>query len=277
MTRQWFNFRNLCLAALGLVTLGIASYPAWASLSVTPLIAVIEGRNRYADLNLINTSDKEVSYALEWRFMKMVEGKGTYENLDQSLTDFDLTQNIIVTPRRVTIEPSGMQKIRLGLRLKGEPPPPGDYRAHLLIREDQPPKPADPGKTFKEGEASIGVKVNIGFSIPVIYRVGESDATATIDAVRTAVNPNNHNLEAFVDVTRSGTRYGMLGHILLYHNDTMIGEVKNANLFDEITHRTFTIPLTVKEIAGGTLRVVYKHYDPQDKTVYAEKTVAVGN
>ena len=111
------RFALVSLAALPMLTI---SSPSRANVTITPTLVVIEGRDRYADLNLLNITGVPHTYAIGWRFMKMICEDGVYENAEKSLTDFDLTKNIVFTPKRVTIEGGGMQKIRLGLRLKGE-------------------------------------------------------------------------------------------------------------------------------------------------------------
>jgi hypothetical protein len=266
--------RMIVLGAVFAVLVGLASYPAFATVTVTPMLALIEGRNRYADVNLINVSQKPESYAMSWKFMKMVEGSGAYDNVAASLTDFDLSKHIVMTPRRVTIEGGGMQKIRLGLRLNGEPPAPGDYRAHLELMQDSKPE-MKTDQAFEKGQSIVGVHVNVGFSIPVIYRVGESDAVPSIGDITTRINPDTKSIEAVVPMARTGGPFGVYGHLKVFYNDKMIGEIKNANIFSEINNRTFMVPLT-ENLAGGTLKIVYKHFDPKDNTIFAEKSVPVG-
>jgi hypothetical protein len=120
------------------------------------------------------------------------------------------------------------------------------------------------------------VKVNVGFTIPVVYRVGESTAIPVLGTISTSVDKQGRP-EIVIPVTKvGGETYGVLGGIKVYYQDKMVGEVKNANIFPEVKSRTFRIPLTVKELSGGSVRIVYKHYDPAKDIIYAEKTVPVG-
>lgn len=276
MREKLLKPRAFALYALALIAGGIVAWPALASVTVTPMIVVMEGRDRYADVNLVNTSDKTKSYAVKWIYRNMVEGSGEYEVIEQSTTPFDLAKNLVMTPRRVTIEPGGMQKIRLGLRLKGEPPPPGDYRAHLQMEDDNgPPELPEPDKPLKEGEILVGVKINVGISIPVIYRVGESDATASIGEMKTQINPKTKQIELVIPVTRSGGPFGLYGHMKIMYGGKLVGEIKNANIFPEIKQRIFVIPLNVESLNAGALDVVYENYNPKDNTVYAQKSFNV--
>lgn len=276
MTSKFLKPRALGLYALALIAGAAAAWPALATVTVTPMIAVIEGRERYADINLVNPGETTESYAMSWKHMKMLPGDGKYEELEASATPFDLTQHIVMTPRRVTIEPGGMQKIRLGMRLKGEPPAPGDYRAHLEMMQDNKPAETKSDKAYEKGQVSMGVQILVGVSIPVIYRVGVSDASATMGNISTQINPATKQIEALVPVTRSGGPFGLYGHMIVRYGGKVVGEMKNANIFPEIDQRTFVIPLNVETLSGGSLDIVYKHYDPRNETVFAQKTSSVG-
>lgn len=254
---------------------------SFANLTITPTLVVIEGRNRYADVNLINDGNDVSAYSVGWRFFKQTDVTGMYADSTVSTTDFDLTKNVVYTPKRMTLPPNELQKIRLGLRLKGEPPAPGDYRAHLELKEDGgalPPDKIDPNS--HTGKTSVGLKINVGFSIPVIYRVGEPDVQAIIGDVKTQINPHTKKIELVVPVSRmpKESKFGLLGHFKIYYSDKMIGEQKNANLFPEANSRIFTIPLDTNALNGGTVHIVYVdfHDDPDKQQTLAIKDLKVG-
>lgn len=269
--------RGGLVAGLSLAVIAGLTSSALASLTITPTLLVIEGRERYADVNLINNSDKPQSYAINWRFFKQGELEGNYLTSEKSITDFDLTQNLVFTPKRVRLAPDDLQKIRLGLRLKGEPPAPGDYRAHLELKESS--ENAAPGQSQGQGRTSVGVKINVGFSIPVIYRVGAPDVQGVIGDVKTQINPNTKQIELVVPVSRkpATSKFGLLGHFRVYLGDTLIGEQKNANVFPEIETRVFKIPLKTMALNSGSVRIVYSDYkfDGNEQAVLAEKTMTI--
>lgn len=276
------NLLPLALSALLLLTgLGI-SRPASATITITPTIVTIEGRQRYADVNLINTSDKTQTYELGWRFFKMAEGTGTYEVVEQSVTDFDLTKSLIFSPKRVTLAPHATQKIRLALRLSGEPPAPGDYRAHLEFTQTRESANAigQSSVTGEKGKMQVGIGVNVAFSIPVIYRVGETDMAITLGEITTRLNEKQHILETLVPVTRTGGAFGLAGDLTIYHTpldgkETMVGQIQNANIFPEAKTRLFEVGLNTDKLQNGTLRVVLKDSDAKKNTIYAEKIIQI--
>jgi len=274
MKRFFLKSRKALFAGvfIGLTALAV---PASASLSITPTIVVIEGRERFAEVHLVNPTNVVNSYEINWRFMRMEEGTGIYVNQDKSVTDWDLTKHIVYTPRRITIDPNTAQKVRLALRLGGEPPAPGDYRAHMeFMKSADKPAPIDETAPKKPtAKANVGVKVNVGFSIPVIYRVGESDATAKIGNVTTTLKGGK--IYAIVPIAKSKSNYGIEGNIAVSYQDKVVGQVKNANIFSEIQGRTFEIPLSVEKLAGGNLQIVYKDFDTKKNKVYDQISVPI--
>lgn len=264
---------NLC--ALAVVFGVLVALPAQANITITPTMVLIEGRDRYADVNIANTTSQRQTYELEWKFLKMDEGTGHYQGVEKSLTDFDLTQNLVFTPRRVTLAPKGVQKVRLGLRLKGEVPPPGDYRAHLQFIS-YAPEPETPAGQPSGRESQIRVGLNVGFSIPVVYRVGDGSGDATIGTVTTEINPKTNKIEAVIPVTRNDGPYGTMGIITVDYSGKRIGQLRNANIFSEIKNRTFRIPLDVKSLSGGALDITYVGSNSDQDIVYDNKRVNIG-
>ncbi len=278
MTTKYSFTRKMMLAgALAGPLFFFPAPAAKATVTITPTIVVIEGRERFADVNLVNVTDTTNSYAIDWMFNEMVEGQGTYKKVYKSTTDFDLTKNVFFSPRRVTIQPKAMQKIRLALRLKGEPPAAGDYRAHLEMKQTSDTGGANTKLSAPDGQKkmSVGVSVKVGFSIPVIYRVGESDVMPVIGSVTTTIEPKSGKIQAVIPVTRTDGPYGVMGQLKVFYNDKEVGLLRNANIFREVKSRTFHIPLNIPALSGGKLKIVYKHYDTGNEQIYAEKTVSI--
>jgi len=86
---------------------------------------------------------------------------------------------IAFSPRRVTLPPNQPQVVRVGVRVP-EGTPPGEYRAHMLFRAVPGAVPA----TADAKPASMGVSIALtpiyGITIPVIVRVGDLGAEASI-------------------------------------------------------------------------------------------------
>lgn len=280
------SLKSLLIIVLIAIMSGVPT-AAHATLAVTPTIIVIEGRDRFADVNLINTGDGPVTYDMNWRFFTMAGKDIGYKAVVESITDFDLSQNIVFSPKKVTLEPKVRQKVRIALRLKGEPPAPGDYRAHLefmgssgaAIKEKaEKSKPKGEDSSGVRGQA-VGLGINVGYSIPVIYRVGESTVKPVIGGVAVEAGKAG-KLYAKVEVSRTEGPYGVIGRLLIYHIEggkkTKIGEVSNANIFPEITSRTYNVPLSVDALRSGDVQVVVENAIKSRKgEVLAEKTIRI--
>tara|TARA_R110001592_G_scaffold20926_9_gene84616 strand:- start:2631 stop:3479 length:849 start_codon:yes stop_codon:yes gene_type:complete len=252
-----------------------------ANILITPTRVVFEGRERFASVTLANNGDKARTYNIDWVYFKMNEGDGTYKVEDAPPTDFDLSKYLVYSPRRVTLAPGASQKVKLALRRPNEIPE-GDYHVHLRFAVD-PEMPEDiiehQGRDIQKGEGRSGaaIRVNVSYSIPVILIVGKPDVEARIGALSLKRNENTGGLSALIPVERVGKPYSILGHMYVYHvddkgNEDKVGEISNAHIFAEANNRVFDVSL-IKEISGGSLRVVLDRYDDQSgKTPYAEKT-----
>jgi fimbrial chaperone protein len=274
MKRYFSNSRKSAFFGI-MLGLSAVAFPAMANLSITPTIVVIDGRERFGEVHLVNPTTETNAYEINWRFMRMEEKTGIYINQDKSVTEWDLTKHIVYTPRRVSIDPNTAQKVRLALRLGGEPPPPGDYRAHMEFMKVPDPvtSPVAKGEKKPTAKASVGVKVNVGFSIPVIYRVGESNATAKIGDVTTSLK--NGKIVANIPVVKSKSPYGIEGNLVVSYQGKIVGQVKNANIFSEIETRVFEVPLSADKLSGGSLEVSYKDFDTKKDKVYDQKAVPI--
>ena len=264
----------LCVFILSLC----AFKQAHANLMILPTNIVFEGRDRYAVVTLINNGSTTARYNLEWTYHKMLPETGAYEHLEDLGDEFDLSKHLVLSPRRVSLAPKAKQKIRLALRRPADIAP-GDYRAHLRFTA-VPTKNEDSDSKInvvaedKEG-AEASVKFVVSYSIPVFWRVGESDVKAELGQISLERNANTGMLDLLVPTERSAeSPYSILGYVMVYHIDEkgeeeFIGELSNANIFPEINNRTFRVLLT-KDIEGGSLRVVLKER-AKDGDVYTQK------
>lgn len=267
---------DLCLL-LFIIMLSVSVHKqACASLMILPTNVVFEGRDRYADVTLINNGLDAENYQLEWAYHKMLPETGAYElleNLEEG--EFDLSKYVVISPRRVRLEPKAKQKIRLALRRPNDIAP-GDYHVHLrftAIPEEQETESVVDNVEDHKAEASV--KFVVSYSIPVFLRVGEPDVKVELGQISLERNAETGMLDVLLPVKRSPeSPYAVLGYALIYHIDEngkeeFVGELSNANIFSEIDNRTFRALLT-KDIAGGSLRIVLKERT-KDGAVYAQK------
>lgn len=246
------------------------SLPAYADILITPTQVVFEGKERFAHVTLANTSNKSKSYEIDLQYLKMKEGTGSYHFSETAFAAFPLADSIVFAPRRVTLAPGANQRVRLSLRRSGDIPD-GDYHAHMRFRAVPELLPEEE----LEGRLAAQVSINLSYTIPVILRVGSYRDVANIGQISFGQDEITNQPIIKVPVERGDSRYAVLGHLFLYFvdqkgNQTLVGEISNANIFPEIVNRTFNVPVR-SEIGSGSLRVLLRHHDLGSGVVYAEK------
>jgi P pilus assembly chaperone PapD len=271
--------RTLILGANLFLLIALMPVQARADLSITPTRVIFEGRERFANVTLINTGEEQKTYEMSWRYFHMQETGPAYKAAALPPTEFDVSKHIVFTPRRVTLAPGSKQRVRLALR-RPENVPEGDFIAHLQFSQvrEEPFQSVVPHEDSKrKPRAAVGI--NISYTIPVIFRSGDIGVDTDISNIELVRNPANNKLTAMVSAERSGGPYGILGHLYLYHKgkdgeEELIGQIANAHIFPEIDRRVFQVATDKHNLAGGSLRVVLEHNDknPEKRYIYAEKT-----
>lgn len=164
---------------------GLGPAPARAQgapgdLLVTPTRIVFEGRQRTAEITLVNSGAAPATYRISLIHLRMAEDGGTkeIEAKDVQPGERFVDELIRYSPRQVTLEPRVGQTIRMQLR-KPAVLDAGEYRSHLLFRAvptEAPREDAVPAA----GSLSIQLKAIYGISIPIIVRHGETSAQARL-------------------------------------------------------------------------------------------------
>lgn len=179
---------------------------------------VLEGGKRAENLTLINSSDEQKTYRLEWRQMVMTPDDGLM-HVDKA----DLPENvkpssdfIRYSPRRVTIPPRSTQIVRLALRMPAGVED-GEYRSHLWVRQEVNPEKLRrkymEENPVAEGKFGIGVTMLPGVTLPVIVRKGNLDARLNIEEA--FVKIQGGEIQTAMNLVRSGNKstYGDLDFI----------------------------------------------------------------
>ena len=167
--------------------IGMAAMPAHAAgdLLVAPTRVVLDGsRGTEVVLNNIGSEPATYRISLEIKRMTTLGGLDEIAEDDANAAEKAALAMISFSPRRVTLPPNQPQVIRVGVRVP-EGTPPGEYRAHMLFRAVPDAAPAtDPAKPATSGGVSIALTPIYGITIPVIVRVGDLGAEASIGEAR---------------------------------------------------------------------------------------------
>lgn len=156
----------------------------FGDLMVTPTRIVIDGRERTAEVTLLNQGTTTATYRISFKRMRMTEAGKLVDITDSDPQGMYADPFIRYSPRQVVLEPGASQTVRLLVR---KPPDltAGEYRSHLLFRA-VPPEDSGADIEAIEGEQD-GISIRLipvfGVSIPVIVRHGELAATAGVSGL----------------------------------------------------------------------------------------------
>ncbi len=263
---------RIFLMVTGILLAGLTA--ASAGLLITPQRVVFGEGDRSTEVVVNNVTDKTFVYRLSWFHLRMGEN-GRYVKYDPETEQFPNADDLVrFSPRQVTLAPGQSQTVRLVLRRKASLPD-GEYRSHLLFQAIPRIEPnEDP-----DGEGvQMRLQLLLGFSIPVIVRVGQLDAVAGMGGTRIEAGPDG-DLILKVDVSRRGNAspYGRVR--ALWRGATgeprQIGIMNNVAIFPEIVTRKIELPLEGRPAGPGQLLVRYEGLEEYDGEVFAEQAFRV--
>ena len=172
-------FYTSVLLALFAAWFPTGNIQAQGNLLLTPKRVIFEGNKTSESINLANSGSDTARYVISLTHFRMKED-GSFEEITQAEAgQLSAEPYLRYFPRTVVLAPNEAQVIRIQFTKTAQMAS-GEYRSHLYIRAIPDPTPL--GENVREQPASIAVKLVpiFGISIPVIIRVGESNATANI-------------------------------------------------------------------------------------------------
>ncbi len=259
---------------VGLVMLAsLATVPtgeAWAGvgdLLVSPVRVVLEGRERSAQVTLVNKGTETSIYRVSIVNRRMLQN-GAFEVIEEPGPDEKFAGELVrYAPRRITLEPDAPQTIRILLR-KPSDLPAGEYRSHLLFRA----VPQAIGGQSLENEETSGQGFSIkltpifGLTIPIIVRHGELWVDIAVTEPLLEVPANNNEPPVLqVRLVRRGERsvYGNVNVSFVdgTFGDELIGEVRGVAVYTPNDERFVRIPIKpeyASELEGRRIKVAFE-------------------
>lgn len=254
-------------------------------LTVSPTRIVFEGRQRTAEVTLINRSTAPATYRISFKNMRMLED-GSYEDIEApDMYELFADKMIRYAPRQVTLEPGVAQTIRLLLRKPGNLSP-GEYRSHLLFKA-LPPETAGEDieeLDLEEGEIRVQITTIFSITIPVIIRHGKLSATVTVSDL--ALIPSEKPDEPpvlFLRLNRSGDR-SVSGEVKVMFvsdkggDELEVGLIRGLAVLAPYPTRTVKLTLRAPEgvvLEGGRLHVIYRARPEEGGAVLAEAELSL--
>lgn len=255
--------------------MAVPSAPAWAQqgmgdLLITPTRIVFEGRQRAAEITLVNTGSSTATYRITLVHVRMDEEGGTKEiEASGSEAGERFADDLIrYSPRQVTLVPRAAQTVRMQVRKPFELAS-GEYRSHLLFRAVPS---AEPPAGNAESSTAFRVKLTAiyGVSIPVIVRQGETSVKTALSELELVppAGPGDSSALRF--------RIGRTGNQSIYGNLTVtfvpaggkpmvVGLANGVAVYTPNASRV--VRITLRTLAGDTIRkgVLRLAYTKQDK------------
>lgn len=251
-------------------------------LLVSPTRIVFEGRQRSAEVTLVNRGSAAATYRIAFKNMRMLDSGG-YRDVDKARAGELFADRLIrYAPRQIRLQPGVAQTIRLLVR-KPSDLASGEYRSHLRFQ-------AIPGETkgrnieaidLKKGEIRALVQVIFGVTIPVIVRHGQLSASVGISGL--VLKPGAKPGGAPVltgQIARTGDRsvYGDLNVVFTPDGgkDTTVGLARGFAVFTPNSKRLLRIPLAPPKnlhLRGGRLKVTYRARPDKGSRVLAKAEI----
>ena len=250
-------------------------------LAVAPTRVVFEGRNRSAQLSLVNRGSTTATYRIQVVNMRMDEN-GQMQRIDKPDAGQNFAGDLFrYSPRQVTLAPGETQAVRLLLRKPGNLAD-GEYRSHLLMQN----VPKDAGVSIEQNQAAQGVQIRMvpifGITIPVIVRHGNTqanvsltdlkimppDAESAVPRLRFNINRDGSS-SAFGDLTAKLVSGG---------KETVIGQIMRLAIYTPNTNRGVTMSLRVPagvSLSSGKLHLTYAQTEDDGGKPMADAELAL--
>lgn len=236
-------------------------------LTVTPTRVVFEGRDRTADLTLVNRGTETGTFRISFVRLRM-DANGQFEEIDTPRENERFSEDLIrYSPRQVVLAPGASQTVRLMLRKPAELAP-GEYRSHLALHATPPD---DAGESIEDdglGEKEIGIRLIPVYriTVPVIVRHGELGARAAIEDP--AFHPAGDDTPPAIDfrLLREGERslFGDLAVTFVPEDGgapVVVGEVQGLAVYTPNDERRIRLPLAVPDgasLGAGRFEIAFE-------------------
>ena len=275
----------------GLTLLLLARTPAWAQappgptppgngsgggVLVTPTRLVFDDRKRTGEVSLSNAGNGLGVYRISLVRMDMNEDGGCTELPLERLPGQIAIQDMIrFSPKVVTLNPQESQSVRIQVRKPADLPA-GEYRLHMVFREEPPPAPEPVAAGTGEPPKGITIRLTslFGVAIPVIIRHGETAAKATLTGL--TLDADRKVLRFRLERTGNQSVHGDIKVALQppAGKPVRLAEANGLSVFTPNAFRNLAMPLE-GPVGRGRLRVTFTAPEDQGGALLAEASLEV--
>ncbi len=236
---------------------------------LNPIRLIFNGRDRTAQLSVINPGEEEVRYGISVVPLRKDKNGEWILPKDTTPEDKKISNMVRYSPRRAKIPPKTEQVVRFMLRKPADLPT-GEYRAKIILSPMSEKK--------EESSANDGLSVNIGFQIqssfPLIIQHNIDFPTVTPISIALPNGPDGLPQKVVnVEYQRQG-EYSSFGDVTLLYNSTKgdgwrkIGRAKGVAIYSPETRKKISIALrniSKEELQHGVLRLEYRRNNGREK------------
>ena len=247
MNRSWRRWMASMVLVAGI---GWSSVASAQSISISPTRVVLEGRERSAELTLVNQSDQTLTYRVLFRRLAMSPA-GQFEELPPEAAGKFVDAFVRYSPRQVTLGPGETQTVRLMVRAPASLGD-GEYRSHLTFQAL--PTAAEPPQPESSEAVEVALKMRMSVSLPVIYRRGELGAELKSPELQIAHHQGRPT--AIMNLQRSGER-SVYGDYELYYARRpgmpaeLVGAVRGVAFYAPGQERVLHVPLNDASVSAS--------------------------
>ncbi len=265
---HWWAIPSLLLVVVMLLIPGVtkAAEPGSAA-GIYPTRVVIPKNQKSGAITLTNTASVEVSYRMTLIEMGL-DSHGRFRQLAvNELPVRHKSSKLIVrfSPRQVRLRPGQSQVVRVIVR-RGAIATPGEYRSHLVLQA----LPVLSERLNENiGSDSVVVNassgVNVGVSIPIIVRHGDTNAIVTTNSVTLNQDSSGAIKSVSLAMGLRGDRsaYGDFSVYLVNgKKEKQVGVLKSWALYYPYPAETVRIPINVQagEVTPDSkIRVIFSN------------------
>lgn len=249
---------------------------------ISPHRVILEGRNRTAQIRIVNPGDEPLQFRIGLVHMEMDSEGRLLIVKEPTEAQKKVEKMIRFSPRRTYLNPAEAQTIRIMAR-RAAGVADGEYRVHLsLVPVPLPPSGGAPKVKKVENKTTFDINMLIGVTLPIFIRYG--DLTADVTPLRLQLQ---EGASPFVnlDLGRTGNRTVTTDVDLFLVSpdgggEEKVGAVAGAAVYYPAALRTVKIPLSVPadfRFEGRDLKVVIRDHEDTKRPVLSSKIFSLRN
>jgi P pilus assembly chaperone PapD len=261
------------LLFLAVALLGPAYAWAGAVLFIYPTLIMFDGNKRSATITLTNRGDAIGTFETSWTEHEMTPEGGLVKV--EGEVPWSVQPYVRYSPRRVTLEPSESQVIKVALRRDQEAPK-GEFYSHFKVvtLNSQDLQDEANEETEPQSDSAVTIRARSAVAIPIIWRNSPDEQGANIESV--VFDRETNQLK--IDVRRLGNLSvrGFI-HVLGETPDGTSGPLADAVqlvIYPSVEKRSMAITLNEDVTAEALARNAEVIYSSDPDVISDDTTLA---